>query len=308
MGAEEIIKRAISAGVPAYNAGQISICFQIYEAAAAQLLKRCRPELLTDVEQDLELMVLEAQSLPERQGGRGSGVDQLAWSFRGAFDKQLGMVSARKSCQDLEQLISTTLSGVSVKRVATTDLDSISYNVIHDFRTGEGMPVCHSVVNDTVMGGRSDSQARLSSGGALFQGTVTTIGGGGFVSVRFDLPDPSSLVSMLRKCRGVAIKVQHFRGCKSWKFQLSEGYNAKVWQAPFTATDDGEVIRIPRREFVSTWRGRSQGNEKLTDEALSSIRGFGFMLSFLNPDGSNNPHFVEGPFEMNILRVEGYSG
>eukprot|EP00439_Symbiodinium_sp_Y106_P062860 s3782_g9.t1 len=39
---------------------------------------------------------------------------------------------------------------------------------------------------------------------------------------------------------------------------------------------------------------------------LEDIQGFGFMLSFLSADGSNNAAFQEGPFELHILAISTY--
>merc|ERR1712070_1267057 len=211
------------------------------------------------------------------QCARSADPNNNAWTLRRALDK----VAEDSSSQ----------SAASSPKVSSINKSTI----IHDFQTDEGLDIQASVVNDTVMGGRSDSTVSFAEG-ALFQGTVTKRGGGGFASVRFQPTIQGALSAALQGKNGIAFIVRSSRGCRAWKLQLNEGYDGTTWQAGFNADSKGIVQRIPFSAFVPTWRGRPQGSPGLKGNSLASIRSFGFMLSFLTADGAQDPNFEEGPF------------
>lgn len=239
----------------------------------------------SDVDQSARTMLAEALQQCERSRDANSN----AWALRRALD------DAKSSSAEPRQV--EARDRVPAETGAT---------LIHNFSNGKGLKISASAVNDTVMGGRSDSRMKSEAEGAVFEGNVTKRGGGGFASLKFEPNDSSALAGALRGKTGIAFNVRCLRGCKSWKFQLNEGYNATTWQADFVASNSSGVQRIPFSDFVPTWRGRPQGRAGLTNSSLEKICTFGFMLSFLTADGAISSDFEEGPFSLSIARVETY--
>lgn len=382
--ASVIIEEAISVGAPAYNAGNIALCAEIYEVAAGQLLSTCGPELDPRVVNDLSMALETASKLQNRGGNRGSPVDQLAWSFRQAFDAQLRQaatsrvphaeqqtvadvvaqavsvgaptynrgdadgcasiyMAAARELLERKDLSASARMGLSAalqqckgsgdanvsawtmrraldaaaggplggslrasERSGGGEGQSSGDNLIRDFVLDDGIAVSSMIVNDTVMGGRSDGRVSVTDKGARFEGNVTKRGGGGFASVRFSPVDATSLQRLLSTANGVNFEVRHLNGCRAWKFQFLEGYDSITWQADFTAQGTGDVQRIPFSRFVPTWRGMPRGQPGLTLSALQSITSFGFMLSFLSAGGGRSSEFSEGLFAISILRIGVY--
>eukprot|EP00927_Polykrikos_kofoidii_P078225 TRINITY_DN75078_c0_g1_i1.p1 TRINITY_DN75078_c0_g1~~TRINITY_DN75078_c0_g1_i1.p1 ORF type:complete len:438 (+),score=53.68 TRINITY_DN75078_c0_g1_i1:145-1314(+) len=388
--AARVIKEAISVGAPAYNAGSIALCADIYEAAAAQLLGTFSNELAKEVIRSLDVALATSQRL--RSGARtfdnvdSRAVEQLAWSFRRSFDAQLrggqlvstGRDAIQTKAQSPAQFISQAVelgapmynrgdvagcariyAETAKSLLERDDLDASARSVLwsalqqsrnsmnmdsnawalrraidvvaggsplrartpqksprrsggasrgtllRDFATGDGIATRGTVVNDTVMGGRSNSRLSSAAGGAVFEGTVTRAGGGGFVSVRFDIDSPS-FARLVRGRQGVAVQAAVSRGCSAWKFQLLEGSNGISWQADFTASNGDGMQRIPFSAMIPTFRGMPQGRGSLGSDGLERIRGFGFMLSFLTANGRSSGAFEEGPFSIMIKRIEVY--
>jgi hypothetical protein len=277
----EVIAQALSAGVPAYNSGDHAGCAQIYKDAARQLVEHA------DTDQSSKMM-LDAALKQVEQSRDANG---NAWGLRRALDATLA-----------NQRSASFPSPSKVKSGGA----SFTGGLIHDFTTSSGLSVQSSVVNDTVMGGRSDSQVTSSKDGALFEGNVTRRGGGGFASVRMAVQDRASMASALRGGNGIAVTVRSVRGCREWKLSLSEGWDRVSWQADFKASTSEKTHRIPFSEFVPTHRGRQMGRKGLTEDAVEKISSFGLMLSFLTADGRNSDGFEEGPFAIIVSRVEVY--
>jgi NADH dehydrogenase [ubiquinone] 1 alpha subcomplex assembly factor 1 len=119
-------------------------------------------------------------------------------------------------------------------------------------------------LGDQVMGGQSDGELIHSDDGiGLFHGIVRLDNGGGFASVKADLPEPVDAsdftgIELLAKGDG-----------KTYKIGLRNSTNRRsiVYQHAFTPdTEDWSRIRLPFSEFIPTWRGK-----KLTDEAALNL-------------------------------------
>ncbi|MCD1647394.1 CIA30 family protein [Marinobacter adhaerens] len=119
-------------------------------------------------------------------------------------------------------------------------------------------------LGDQVMGGQSDGALVHSAGGVgLFQGTVRLDNGGGFASVKADLPEPVDAsqwtgIELLAKGDG-----------KTYKIGLRNSTNRRtiVYQHAFTpGTEEWSRIRLPFSEFIPTWRGKT-----LTDEVALNL-------------------------------------
>ncbi|WP_372995551.1 CIA30 family protein [Marinobacter sp.] len=119
-------------------------------------------------------------------------------------------------------------------------------------------------LGDQVMGGQSDGALVNSAEGVgLFQGIVRLDNGGGFASVKADLPEPVDAsqwtgIELLAKGDG-----------KTYKIGLRNSTNRRtiVYQHAFTpGTEEWSRIRLPFSEFIPTWRGKT-----LTDEVALNL-------------------------------------
>lgn len=278
-----VLQAAIRKGVPAFNSGDVAECERIYASAARDVLAGSK---LSASERDVLTQALASCE-------RLSSASEKAWALRRGFDRILEG------------------SATSAKPVATADVTpgKSPGKVLFNCTGGGGLSFSSSVVNDTVMGGQSRSQVKVTSQGAVFQGDVTRRGGGGFASVRFRPDDIASLQSSLRSASGLLIKLQ-CTGCAAWKVQLNEERGwmgpGMQWQADFTAPTTEGTVRVPLASMVPTIYGRPQGSQGLSKEAVGRIADLGFMMSFLSANGAESRQFQQGPFSLTIKSVEVY--
>lgn len=286
------VSEALRAGVPAYNAGDAERCVDVYAATIREILKR--PDLDRSARQALAAQLQVGAGVPDAK--------EKAWILRRALDAVAGGPAAAAALGGSGGLRTASTPPSSNRPIALQG----GNRMIRDFSKQDGLQVRASVVNDTVMGGRSKSAVRDSAEGVIFQGTVTKAGGGGFASVRFQPVDRKAFASALGPAQGVVVHLKLNSGCPAWKFQLHEGYDSCTWQADFKASPSGTVQRIPFSAFFPTWRGKPQGERGISDEAKAKIQSFGFMLSFLDDSGGYSSAFQEGQFSLTISRVELY--
>eukprot|EP00439_Symbiodinium_sp_Y106_P067530 s3782_g11.t1 len=201
--AKSVIAAAIQKGVPLYNGGNPDGCAQVYSEAARNLLDG--GSLGSGARATLQRALDSLQQLPN--------ADSRAWELRRALDA-------------VAKADSQPAPSESVPPPA----------MVRDFSAKRGLEVAGFIVNDTVMGGRSDSELVMSDQGAVFRGTVTKRGGGGFASVRFQPRDRGAFLAMLRSATGVALKIRRIQGCASWKLQLNS-QQEKQWQQDFMVSE-----------------------------------------------------------------------
>ncbi len=147
------------------------------------------------------------------------------------------------------------------------------------------------VVNDGVMGGRSQSEiAFTDQGTALFQGTVSLENNGGFASVFTDIP-PRPLGDQA----GLAVRV---RGDgKRYQLRLRTGERRdRVSYSHAFATRAGAwmTVRAEWSEFVPVFRGRIVQDAPRLEP--SRIRRVGFLISDKQA----------GPFQLEIDSIATY--
>jgi len=144
------------------------------------------------------------------------------------------------------------------------------------------------VVNDNVMGGISTSRFELTNGVAVFRGEVSLENNGGFASVR-SLPAKHELTG----CDTFVIRV---RGDgQSYKFtaRTDRSFDSAIYQATFPTTKGAwEEHRLPMRDFVATFRGRSLPDEPPLDPA--DVTSVGFLIS----------EKQAGPFRLEIAWIK----
>lgn len=145
----------------------------------------------------------------------------------------------------------------------------------HDNRTLvafdiQGSPLEWNSLGDQVMGGQSDGT--LVNPGervGLFHGTVRLDNGGGFASVKANLPKP------VDASRFTGIKLLARGDGKTYKIGLRNSINRRsiVYQHSFTPVSDGwSVIQLAFSDFKPTWRGRAVTDaEPLDIHQLASV-------------------------------------
>ena len=106
------------------------------------------------------------------------------------------------------------------------------------------------VVDDRVMGGRSQGNFNINSEGlGVFKGYVTTENNGGFSSLRynFDGLNTAGFTSVILKLKGDG---------KSYQFRLKGSDNQRhSYIYSFTTSGKVQEISIPLKDFVPSFRG-----------------------------------------------------
>lgn len=129
------------------------------------------------------------------------------------------------------------------------------------------------VVNDDVMGGVSTSRFELTNSVAVFRGVVSLENNGGFASVR-TLPTRFAV-------RDATEFVLRVRGDgRRYKFtaRMDAKFDGPLYQVVFTThKDEWQEVRLPLKDFVPTFRGRTLiGEPPLSAAKVSSV---GFLIS-----------------------------
>lgn len=146
-----------------------------------------------------------------------------------------------------------------------------------------------TVVNDGVMGGRSEGFVAVEQGTLRFSGTLVTQGGG-FTSVR------ARCVVDLTDQRGIELRV---RGSgRQFEVELDDGvrgYGRKVSRrAPFPTSAEWSLVRVPFSALRSTIFGRAVSAPPID---VARIQGLGLYII----DGK------DGPFRLEVDSVQSYA-
>lgn len=129
--AKMMIAAAIRRGVPLYNSGNASGCAEVYAETARKLLSGAGGPLSSNVQAALQQAV-DTPSEP----------DARAWALRRALDAASNQVSVDIRSRDKSRAFRPGL--------------------LRDFITNQGLEIAAFVLNDTVMGGRSNSEVLTS--------------------------------------------------------------------------------------------------------------------------------------------------
>jgi NADH dehydrogenase [ubiquinone] 1 alpha subcomplex assembly factor 1 len=161
-------------------------------------------------------------------------------------------------------------------------------HVLFDFTQPDTRP--WPPIDDTVMGGVSQSEMRIENGRAVFAGVVSLDFGGGFASVRSNpgALDLSAFTGIEALLRGDG---------RRYKLVLKSdaGFDWVNWQAPFqTHCDERQMVRIPFQDLVPVYRGSRVSNAPPFDGR--HIATFGFLISDKQA----------GPFRLEIERIVAY--
>jgi hypothetical protein len=147
------------------------------------------------------------------------------------------------------------------------------------------------VVNDNVMGGRSEGGFQQEQGALYFSGDTNT-NGGGFSSIR-----TSPLQVDLSHYAGIRLRLKGDGRRYTWRLTTTarwRGRQVSYWADFATGNGTWTTVDIPFYRFIPRFRGY-----QLDGPALDSaqITGMGLMI-YDNQDG---------PFEMHMAGVYAYS-
>ncbi|WP_207784634.1 CIA30 family protein [Marinifilum breve] len=122
------------------------------------------------------------------------------------------------------------------------------------------------IVNDVVMGGRSDSGIFLNGENcAVFKGYVSLENNGGFAMVKhiFDPIEIDAHSKIVMKIKGDGKRYQ-----VRLKSQISQSHSHINY---FTTTGDWQVIEIPFKDFYASFRGRRLSYPNFNADQLSEV-------------------------------------
>ena len=146
------------------------------------------------------------------------------------------------------------------------------------------------VVNDDVMGGRSNGEFRLNDGVLTFSGATNTRGGG-FSSVQTRGPQPD-----LAEFSGIRLRVRGDGRQYAWQIRTNVTYRGRelgFWSEFATTAGQWLEIDLAFADFVPKFRGKEL-DAAPPDPA--HIGGLGLMIA----DGK------DGPFAIELDSVQAY--
>ena len=164
------------------------------------------------------------------------------------------------------------------------------HQLLTDF-TAETADFGWFVVNDNVMGGRSDGGFDMDDGTLYFAGTTNTRGGG-FSSIRTRGPRLD-----LSDYDGVRLRVKGDGRRYTWQIRTNARYRGRdvsYWAEFDTRKDEWITVDLPFSSFVPKFRGFELRGAP-PDPA--QIRGMGLMIY----DGR------DGPFRLSLDHVQAYA-
>ena len=173
-------------------------------------------------------------------------------------------------------------------------------------------------VNDVIMGGKSTSELLVTDddddkkekegGGKLliFRGIINT-NGGGFASMRttenciVNPPESATTIRIIVKGDG-----------QLWKVNLGMSHslmdNQPTWSHDFlTKTNEITIHELQLKNFTPQRRGRkveTTATGGALDLNVKSIRYVGLILSLVTQNGTPNPNFGDGPFQITLHELE----
>ena len=116
-----------------------------------------------------------------------------------------------------------------------------------------------AVVNDGVMGGRSQSELTIQGNAARYTGQVSLENNGGFASVRMIWPFDFDQINTPPSTAVLKVKGDG----KTYQFRLrtNRGFDGAAYSYSFkTLANKEQTIYIPITDFVPTFRGRTLRN------------------------------------------------
>lgn len=147
---------------------------------------------------------------------------------------------------------------------------SAQWNV--DFSTSEELNYW-SRVNDSVMGGQSQSNLRVVDNIAYFEGELSLKNNGGFASVRrvgpIELKGGNSPIELVIKGDGRNYQL---------RLRTNQGFDGAAYVATFSSKiDEWQTLSFTEQDFVGQFRGRVLSDAPAL--LFSEVKQLGFMLA-----------------------------
>ena len=142
------------------------------------------------------------------------------------------------------------------------------------------------IINDTVMGGASNSEVLQAGQGIVFRGQLSLENNGGFASTRCQFTEAFDGVETFRlTLRGDG---RHYQ----FRLRASASPDAAAWRAIFSTDGSLQNIELRLADFEPVIRGRKLPSNGNVNPA--NICWLGFMLADRRP----------GPFELQVQSIE----
>lgn len=170
------------------------------------------------------------------------------------------------------------------------DPDAETSRLLTDFGT-EPADIEWYVVNDDVMGGRSDGAYKVEQGELVFTGSTNTRGGG-FSSLR---TRPVELE--LSKFDGIRLQVRGDGRRYTWRLATNARWRGRpiaYWADFETEEDAWTTVDVPFSSFIPRFRGTTLDGPELDAGQISEM---GLMIY-------DN---LDGPFELRVASVHAYA-
>ncbi|MCF2971258.1 CIA30 family protein [Synechococcus sp. Nb3U1] len=200
----------------------------------------------------------------------------------------------------------TVFLGLEDVELAKTHLEQMGHQteqMLFDFRQpNPEFNEFWGILDDVVMGGVSQSQLRWGEQQLLFTGQVSTANSGGFVSTRTRNLEPPLDLS---EFAGLELRLQG--DGQRYKFFVRDqtGWDSPAYSYAFETSPEAEqTLRIPFGEMVPTFRARIvPAAPPLNTRRICSLQ---LMLSKFEADGSLNPRFRPGSFQLRLRWIGAY--
>lgn len=206
------------------------------------------------------------------------------WSAEG---EGLAMISFFKKFPLTIGLLLMNLPGPTL---LASGSDPMGERILTDFSSGRS-DLGWYVVNDNVMGGRSEGDFAQQQGELSFIGRTNT-NGGGFSSIR-----SKPLQLDLSNCTGIKLRVKGDGRRYTWRLATAarwRGREISYWADFDTRSGAWITVNIPFSDFIPKYRGYTLDGPALDP---GQITGMGLMI-YDNQDG---------PFELRLSGVHAYS-
>ncbi len=142
---------------------------------------------------------------------------------------------------------------------------TITPQIVFDFKTSTN-PDSWQIVDDVVMGGRSNGNFEINNAGhGVFSGSVSLENNGGFSSVRH-----STHISEISPDYKVVIKLKG--DGKKYQFRVkhdTRAYYSYIYT--FETSGEWEEIEIPLKEMYPSFRGRKLNSPNFSHDTIREV-------------------------------------
>ena len=175
-----------------------------------------------------------------------------------------------------------------------------SQNILFNFSQSQSnVKEIWGSLDDVVMGGVSQSLVEIDDSGLVFTGNVSTQNSGGFASIRTKNFSPGLNLSGFQ---GISLRVKG--DGQRYKFFLrdSDGWDTVAYAISFDTLSDGwSTINLPFDQMRPVLRAKTLPSA--VPLKLNQISSLQFMLSKFEYDGTLNPSFQAGKFNLVVSTI-----